>query len=118
VVQAVAEPHRAGRAGASVGARERLGVVVVSVHKQKLEACPAEQCTSGAEEAALFRVVRQVAEVAEGNECVAALLDGPLDQAAQVARTRGRVTTPCEAVATSGQRFAFSRHATSLASSI
>lgn len=36
VVQAEAEPHRAGRAGARVGVGERLGVVVVSVHEQKL----------------------------------------------------------------------------------
>ena len=43
VVQAEAEPHRAGRAGTGVGTGERLGVVVVSVHEQKLEADPAEQ---------------------------------------------------------------------------
>jgi hypothetical protein len=85
VVQAEAKRHRTGRGSASVGARERLGVVVVSVHKEKLEACAAEQCTGGAEEAAPFPVARQVAEVAEGDERVAALLDGALDQAAQVA---------------------------------
>jgi hypothetical protein len=43
VVQAEAEPHRAGRARTGVGTGERLGVVVVSVHEQKLEADPAEQ---------------------------------------------------------------------------
>jgi hypothetical protein len=64
---------------------ERLGVVVVSFHEQKLEVCPAEQGTGGAEEAAPFRVARQVAEVAEAEERLAALLDGTLDQAAQVA---------------------------------
>jgi hypothetical protein len=68
-----------------VGAGERLGVVVVSVHEQKLEARPAEQGASGAEETAPVRVARQVAEVAEGDKRVAALLDGALDQAAQVA---------------------------------
>ena len=66
-------------------ARERLGVVVVSVHEQKLEAGAAEQGTGGAEEAASFRVAWQVAEVAERDERVAALLDGALDQVAQVA---------------------------------
>ena len=85
VVQAVPERHRAGRGEASAGPGERLGVVVVSVHKQKLEACSAEAGTSGAEEAAPFRVTRQVAEVTEGDERVAALLDGALDQAVQVA---------------------------------
>jgi hypothetical protein len=48
-------------------------------HEQKLEACPTEHGTSGAEEAAPFRVARQVAEVAEGEERVAALLDAALD---------------------------------------
>jgi hypothetical protein len=85
VVQAVAERHRAGGGGAGVGAGERLGVVVVSFHEQKLEACPAEQGTGEAEEAAPFRVTRQVAEVAEAEERLAAFLDGLLDQAAQVA---------------------------------
>jgi hypothetical protein len=85
VVQAEAERHRAGRGLAVAGARERLGVVVVSVHEQQLEACPAEQRPGGAEEAASFRVTRQVAEVAEGDERFAALLDGALDQDAEVA---------------------------------
>jgi hypothetical protein len=58
VVQAETERHRAGRGGASVGPGERLGVVVVSVHEQKLEASPPEQGTGGAEEAAPFRVAR------------------------------------------------------------
>jgi hypothetical protein len=52
---------------------------VVSFREQKLEACPAEQGTSGAEEAPPFRVARQVAEVAEAEERLAALLDGALD---------------------------------------
>ena len=58
---------------------------MVSLHEQKLEACATEQGTGGAEEAAPFRVARQVAEVAERDERVAALLDGALDQVAQVA---------------------------------
>ena len=62
-----------------MGAGERLGVVVVSVHEQKLEAGTAEQGTGRAEKAAPFRVARQVAEVAERDERVAALLDGALD---------------------------------------
>jgi hypothetical protein len=57
---------------------------VVSLHEQKLEACSAEQGAGGAEEAACFRVARPVEEVAQGEECVAALLDGALDQAAQM----------------------------------
>jgi hypothetical protein len=85
VVQAEAERHRAGLGHAGAGAGERLGVVVVSVDEQKLEAGPAEQGAGGAEEAASFRVARQVAEVSEGDERVAALLDGSLDQVAQVA---------------------------------
>ena len=84
VVQAEAESHRAGRGGAGVGVGERLGVVVVSLHEQKLEARPAEQGTCGTEKAAPFRLARQVVEVAQGHERVAALLDGALDQAAQV----------------------------------
>jgi hypothetical protein len=79
VVQAEAQPDRARREGAGVGAGKRLGVVVVSVHEQKLEACPAEQGTGGTEEAAPFRLARQVAEVAEGEERVTALLDGALE---------------------------------------
>jgi hypothetical protein len=85
VVQAETERHRAGRGHAGAGAGKRLGVVVVSVDEQKLESCPPEQGTGGAEEAAPFRLARQVAEVAEGDERVAAFLDGALDQAAQVA---------------------------------
>ena len=65
MVQAVAERYRADPGSASVGAGERLGVVVVSVDEQKLEACPPEQGATGAEEATPFRVARQVAEVAE-----------------------------------------------------
>ena len=65
---------------------------MVSVHEQKLEARTAEQGTGGAEEAAPFRVARQVAEVAERDERVAALLDGALDQAAQVASVAMQVT--------------------------
>jgi hypothetical protein len=91
MVQAEAERHRRGGGGAGAGAGERLGVVVVSVHEQKLEAGPAEQSTCGAEEAAPFRVARQVAEVAEGDERVAALLDGALDQASQVASVAVKV---------------------------
>jgi hypothetical protein len=85
VVQAEAERHPAEGGSARAGERERLGVVVVSVHEQQLEARAAEHGTSGAEEAAPFRLARQVAEVAERDERVAALLDGALDQAAQVA---------------------------------
>src|SRR5262249_29341442 len=85
VVQTETEWHRAGSEAARAGARERLGVVVVSVHEQKLEAGTAQQGTGGAEEAAPFRGARQVAEVAQGDERVAALLDGALDQAAQPA---------------------------------
>ena len=80
-----AERHRSGLGHGGAGAGERLGVVVVSVDEQKLEAGPAEQGAGGAEEAASFRVARQVAEVSEGDERVAALLDGSLDQVAQVA---------------------------------
>ena len=82
-------PGAAVRAWAFV---ERLGVVVVSVHEQKLEVGAAEQGTGGAEEAAPFRVARQVAEVAEGEERVAALLDCALDQVAQVASVAVQVT--------------------------
>ena len=62
-----------------MGAGERLGVVVVSFHEQKLEAGPAEQGTGRAEEAAPFRVAGQVAEVAERDERVAVLLNSALD---------------------------------------
>jgi ABC-type tungstate transport system permease subunit len=85
VVQTEAERPRAGGGGTGVSLGERLGVVVVSVHQQKLEASPAQQGTGEAEEAAPFRVARQVAEVAERDERVATLLDGAPDQAAQVA---------------------------------
>jgi hypothetical protein len=53
------------RDGAGAGTSERLGVVVVSVHEQKLEPGPAEQGASRAKEAAPFGLARQVAEVAE-----------------------------------------------------
>jgi hypothetical protein len=92
VVQAVAKRHRPRGWRAGAGAGERRGVVVVSVHEEKLEACPAELGTGGAEEAAPFRIARQVAEVAEGDERVAALLDGALDQVAQVASVAVQVT--------------------------
>jgi hypothetical protein len=92
VVQAEAERHRARRGSAGVGAGERLGVVVVPLHEQKLEACSAEQGTGGAEKAAPFRLARQVAEVAERDEPVAALLDRAIDQAAQVASVAVQVT--------------------------
>jgi hypothetical protein len=92
VVQAEAERHRAGRERASLGAGERLGVVVVSVDEQKLEPGPPEQGARGAEEAAPLRVVRQVAEVAERDERAAVLLDGALDQVAQVASVAVQVT--------------------------
>ncbi len=84
------------------GERERFGVVVVSVHEQKLEACPAEQSTGGAQEAAPFRVTRQIAEVAEGNERVAALLDGAFDQAAQVASVAVKVAEDEQTAHSSG----------------
>jgi hypothetical protein len=45
VVQAEAERHWAVCGGVGASAGERLGVVVVSVHEVKLEACPAEQVT-------------------------------------------------------------------------
>jgi hypothetical protein len=94
MVQAEAERHRAGRgsAGVGVGERERLGVVVISLDEQKLEAGPPEQGARRAEEAAPLRVVRQVAEVAERDERVAVLLDGALDQGAQVAPVAVQVT--------------------------
>jgi hypothetical protein len=85
VVETETERDGAGDRAAGLGLRERLGVVVVSVHEQELEAGPAELGFGGAEEAAPFRVTRQVAEVAQGEERVAALLDCPLDQAAQPA---------------------------------
>jgi hypothetical protein len=86
VVQAEAERHRPPRRGsAGVGEGERLRVVVVSVHEQKLEPGPPEHGTGDAEESASFRVARQVAEVTEGDKRVAALLDRALDHATQMA---------------------------------
>jgi hypothetical protein len=84
VVQAVAERHRPGRGSAGAGVGERLAVVVVSVHEQKLEARATEQGSGGAKEAAPRRVARPVVKIAEGDERVAALLDRALDQGAQV----------------------------------
>ena len=92
VVQAEPERDRARGVTARARACERLGVVVVSVHEEKLEVGAAEQGTGGTEEAAPFRVARQVAEVAEGEERVAALLDCALDQVAQVASVAVQVT--------------------------
>ena len=92
MVQAETKRHRAGRGSASIGAGQRFGVVVVSVDEQKLQACPPEQSTGGAEEATPFRLARQVAEVAEGHERVALLLDGALDEAAQMASVAVQVT--------------------------
>jgi hypothetical protein len=57
---------------------------VVSLHEQKLEAHSAEQGAGGTEEAAPFRLPRQVGEVTERHERVTALVDGALDQAAQM----------------------------------
>ena len=85
VMEAEAQRHRPGNGCVLAGAGERLSVVVVSVHEQKLEPRTTEQSTGGAKEAAPFRVARQIAEVAEGDERVAALLNGALDQVAQVA---------------------------------
>jgi hypothetical protein len=84
VVQTVTERNRAIGGAASPGTRERLGVVVVSVHEQQLEVGPAKHGTGRAEEPASFRVAGQVAEIAQGDERVAALLDSALDQTAQV----------------------------------
>lgn len=75
-----------------MSAGERLGIVVVSFHEQKLEAGTAEQRAGGAEEAAAFRLAGQVAEVAERDERVTALLDGALDQFAQVAAVGMQIT--------------------------
>ena len=58
---------------------------MISVHEQQLEARPPKQVTGGAEKAAPFRLARQVAEVAEADDRVAALLDGALDQPAEMA---------------------------------
>jgi len=84
VVQAEAERHRARGRAPSTGASERFGIVVISVHEEQLEVGPAKKGGGGTEEAAPLRVARQVAEVAQGDERIATLLDGALDQAAQV----------------------------------
>jgi hypothetical protein len=75
-----------------MGAGERLGIVVIPVDEQELQACPPEQTTRGAEEATTFWLARQVAQVAEGEERVAVLLDSALDQGAQVASVAVEVT--------------------------
>ena len=61
-----------------------VSIVVVTVHEQQLEVGATKQGTGGPEEPAPFRVARQVAEVAQRDERVAALLNGALDKAAQV----------------------------------
>jgi hypothetical protein len=75
-----------------MGAGERLGIVVIPVDEEKLQACPAEQSTRGTEEATPFWLPRQVTEVAEGEERVAVLLDSALDHVAQVASVAVEVT--------------------------
>ena len=85
VMEAESQPHRPGSGCVRAGAGERLGIVVVSLHEQKLESRTTEQSAGGAKEAAPFRVARQVAEVAEADERVAALINGALDQVAQMA---------------------------------
>lgn len=92
MVQAEAERHRSGRGSAGAGVGERLVVVMVSVHKEKLEARAAEQDTGGPEKAAPFRLARPVEKVTEGDERVAALLDGAFDQFAQMAAVAVQVT--------------------------
>jgi hypothetical protein len=57
---------------------------VVPVHEQKLEGRPAELGTGETKEAAPFRLPRQVGEVTERHERVTALVNGALDQAAQM----------------------------------
>jgi hypothetical protein len=57
---------------------------VVSVHEQKLEARSPEQGAGGTQKAASFRLPRQVGEVTERHERVAALVNGALDQPAQM----------------------------------
>jgi hypothetical protein len=84
--------HRPGSGCVRAGAGERLGIVVVSVHEQKLEPRTTEQSAGGAKEAAPFRVARQIAEIAEGDERVAALSNGALDQVAQMASVAMHVT--------------------------
>jgi hypothetical protein len=86
------EPYRAVRGGAGAGAREGLGIVVVAVHEEQLEAGSAQQRGRGAEEAAPFRVARQVAKVAQREERVTAPMHGALDQAAQVASLTVKVS--------------------------
>ena len=73
-------------------AGERLGIVVIPVNEQKLQACPPEQSTGGAEESTPFRLARQIAEIAEGDERVTALLNSALDQAAQMPSVAMQVT--------------------------
>jgi hypothetical protein len=85
VVETETERHRPGGGAVGPGARERIGIVVVPLHEQKLEAGTAKQSSGGAEETTPVRVARQVAEVAQREERVAALLAGALDQAAQLA---------------------------------
>jgi hypothetical protein len=85
VVEAEAERHGAGCGHAGAGSGERPGVIVVSFDEQELQAREAEEGAGRAEEAASFRRARQVAEIAERDERIATLLDGALDQAAQVA---------------------------------
>src|SRR5262245_10987420 len=58
VVQTETERHRPGGGAAGPGARERIGVVVVALHEQKLEAGTAKQGSGGAEETTPFRVAR------------------------------------------------------------
>jgi len=84
MVETETEPHRPGGGAVGPGARERIDIVVVPLHEQKLEAGTAKQSSRGAEKTTPFRVTRQVAEVAQREERVAALLDSALDQAAQL----------------------------------
>ncbi len=84
VMQAEPKRHRPRGVYVGAGAGECLGVVVVSLHEQKLEIGATEQRPGEPEEAAAYGVARQVAEIAEGDERVTALIDGALDQVAQV----------------------------------
>ena len=84
VVQTESERYRAGGGAAYPGARERLGVVVVTVDEQQVEACATKRRTGRSEEPASFRVLRQIAEVSQRDDRVAVLLNGALDQPAQV----------------------------------
>ena len=65
MVETEPERHRPGAGAAGAGVRERIGVVVVPLHEQKLEAGTAKQSSGGAEETTPFRIARPVAEVAE-----------------------------------------------------